>query len=283
MPFAEIDQQRVHYQQKLDAGSDAPHIILMHGFTSNLSVWMFGGVMEGLADDFQITAFDMRGHGASSVAASGYSSDVIATDLFQLMDHLEIEQAALLGHSFGGVSAVHAASIHPQRVTAIVLSDAYFPGLRDLEPNMGQARVWQDLRDTLLEVETDIGPEVDFPLLFSLVDQWTDKERSHLRERLGPVGERWLSGLVRLADTTAGTEAFEPAGLDRDKIASTSVPVLALYDEHSPFGATNDFLIQNLADCRQSVVPDANHLAPLENPSEIVRQTKQFLASLKTT
>lgn len=276
MPFAELPPLKAHYQQS-GAG---PDIVLLHGFTSNLSIWMFGGVMEGLADEYRVSAVDIRGHGATSVTPDGYTSDVIADDLLRWLDHVQIETAAILGHSFGGVVATHLASQHPDRVRAIILSDAYFPGLQSLEPNMGQASVWTSLRETLLQVETDIGPTVDFPHLFSIVGGWDDRQRKHLREELGPIGERWLSSLVRLAGTSAGIDTFAVAGLDADKIAATSVPVLALYDEHSPFEATSKFLNEKLADCRQTVIPDANHLAPLENPQAIIAATKTFLAEL---
>ena len=276
MPFAELPPLKIHYQQS-GTGRD---LILLHGFTSNLSIWMFGGVMEGLANHYRVTAIDMRGHGASSITPDGYTSDSIAADLLRLMDHLEIEQAALLGHSFGGVVAVHTASLQPQRVSAIILSDAYFPGLRSLEPDMGQASVWQNLRETLLQVDTDIGPQVDFPHLFSVVGKWGDAQRQHLREQLGPIGERWLSSLVKLAGTTAGVDTFAAAGLDQERIAATSVPVLALYDEHSPFTKTSEFLRSRLAHCKQLVVPEANHLAPLENPTAIVEATRTFLSDL---
>ncbi|MEZ6089871.1 MAG: alpha/beta hydrolase [Pirellulaceae bacterium] len=276
MPFAELPPLKIHYQQ---SGS-GPDVILLHGFTSNLSIWMFGGVMEGLAANYRVTAVDMRGHGASSITADGYTSDVISADLRRLMDHLQIERAALLGHSFGGVVAIHTATEAPDRVVAAILSDAYFPGLRSLEPNMGQASVWQSLRETLLQVDTDIGPQVDFPYLFSVVGNWGDDQRRHLREQLGPIGERWLSSLVRLARTTAGVDTFATAGLDEERIASTSVPVLALYDEHSPFTKTSEFLRTRLADCKQHVIPQANHLAPLENPTAMVEATRTFLAEL---
>ncbi|WP_417748724.1 alpha/beta fold hydrolase [Rosistilla oblonga] len=276
MPFADLPPLKVHYQQSGE-GAD---IVLLHGFTSNLSIWMFGGVMEGLADEYRVSAVDMRGHGATNVTPADYTSDVIAEDLLRWMDHVQIESAALLGHSFGGVVATHLASLHPDRVRAIILSDAYFPGLQSLEPNMGQASVWTSLRETLLQVDTDIGPVVDFPHLFSIVGSWDDRQRKHLREQLGPIGERWLSSLVRLSGTSAGTDTFATAGLDADRIAATSVPVLALYDEHSPFEATSKFLNERLADCRQAVIPEANHLAPLENPKAIVAETKTFLSEL---
>ena len=236
--------------------------------------------MEGLAEEYSVTAWDMRGHGASSIETSGYTSDIIANDLVRLMDHLKIEKTAILGHSFGGVVGTHLATLHPDRVTALILSDVFFPGLRDLEPTMGEARVWQSLRETLLEVDTDIGETVDFPRLFSVAGNWNSEQQEHLRSNLGAVGERWLSGLARLSETTAGVDAFKTAGLDAQRIASTSVPVLAMYDEHSPFNATGEFLTKNLASCKQTIISDANHLAPLENPAQVIAETKTFLHSL---
>jgi pimeloyl-ACP methyl ester carboxylesterase len=273
MPMLAIDGVTLHYQQE-GAG---PDVVLIHAFTSNQSIWAVSGIIAELAGEYRVTTYDLRGHGMSDVTPTGYNSAQMAADLRQLHQKLQLEPAHLVGHSFGGVIAFHAAHEHPEMVKSIVLSDAYFPGLCHLEPNMGQTDVWLDLRDKLRNVGTEIGESVDFSRLFCLVARWSPEERTAVSRELGAAGARWLSQLSKLAETSAGEEMFETCGLTATAIASVKKPVTALYDEFSPFEATCDYLKQNLGNCRVAVVPGAKHLAPLENPAAFVELVREHL------
>src|SRR4051794_31314003 len=109
MPFFQINDLRVHYQQ---AGT-GPDIVLIHGVTGDLSIWFLCKAIQVLSGDHRVTAFDIRGHGYSDAPPTGYTSADHAADLFALMDALGIERASLVGHSFGGVIAGHAVDIAP--------------------------------------------------------------------------------------------------------------------------------------------------------------------------
>lgn len=272
MPRIQLADVLTHYQQ---TGS-GPDVILIHAFTSNLSVWMMTGITEAMSD-YRVTMYDLRGHGASSVPPQNYASTQMVADLIQLMDQLEIPSAYLVGHSYGGVIGMHAASLHPERVRGVILSDTYFPGLRDLEPDMGQADVWQDLRQTIGKAGVELGEEVDFGKLFRAVRDFDAEQLEVIQQEMGPAGVRWLSQVGQMADTTAGSEMFEESGFTSERIAAVSQPVVALYDEFSPFDATCEFLKENLTDCQIDMVPKAKHLAPVQNPADLVRLIKHYM------
>src|SRR5262245_2131966 len=132
MPLIDLGGLRFHYQQR-GRGAD---VILIHAVTSNLSVWLFSSLMDELAKDFRVTAYDLRGHGASDTPTSNYTSADMADDLRKLHSALQLGPALLVGHSFGGVVAMHAALLYADMVQGIVLSDPFFPGLAHLEPNL---------------------------------------------------------------------------------------------------------------------------------------------------
>lgn len=274
MPRIQLADVLTHYQQT-GAG---PDVVLIHAFTSNLSVWMMTGITEALSD-YRVTMYDLRGHGASSVPPSNYDSTQMVADLIELMDQLEIRSAYLVGHSYGGVIGMHAASLHPDRVRGVILSDTYFPGLRDLEPDMGQADVWQDLRETMGKAEVELGEQVDFARLFRAVRDLAPEQLDVIKEAIGPAGVRWLTQVGQMADTGAGSEMFEESGFTAERIAAVETPVVALYDEFSPFDATCTFLKERLADCQIDMVPKAKHLAPVQNPADLVRLIKHYIDS----
>jgi pimeloyl-ACP methyl ester carboxylesterase len=279
MPRIRLDGLTVHYQQ---AGS-GPEVVLIHAFTSNLAVWVMSGVIEALARDFRVTAYDLRGHGASDVPRSGYTSAHHAEDLRQLHAALELAPAYLVGHSFGGVVATHAALCHPEIVSGLILADTYFPGLQHLEPDMGTAGPWQDLRQAFLAAGVEIGARVDFARLFDTVAGLDGARRSALHQSVGPAGTRWLASMGQLAGTTAGQEIFDAGDLAAERIRTVRQPVVALYDEHSPFRATCDYLERSLPSCKVAIVPGARHLAPLQNAEVFQELARRHLLEMAGT
>ncbi len=273
MPRLRLTSHEAHYQQQ-GRGRD---VLLVHGFTSNLAMWMFGGVTSALARDFRVTSYDLRGHGASSAPARGYTSADLAADLIELHAALELEPAWCVGHSLGGVVAMHAALLAPQCIGGVVLSDSYFPGLASFEPEMPQADVWVQLGQQMAAAGHDIGPTVDFRRLLDAIAILDANAVAVLRERMGAPAARWLSQLRPLAATSAAEEAFLPAGLGEAEIARVYQPVYALYDEHTPFLATWHWLQANLPSCTGARVPGAAHLALLENPSVFIEMVRDWL------
>lgn len=273
MPRIEIDDVTLHYQQS----GNGPDVVLVHAFTSNLSVWMLINLVETLAANFRVTAYDLRGHGASGVPRRGYTSADMARDFNGLHARLGLGRAWLVGHSFGGVIGMHAALLYPRHVAGVILSDTYFPGLAHLEPNMPRSGPWQDLRGDLARCGIEIGETVDFGALFQQMSALTPDELEAIKREMGPPALRWLSQLTQLANTSAAEEAFQPAGLTEEKIRTIQQPIIALYDEHTPFTATRDWLEANLADCTVDVVPGAKHLAPLQSSAEFVARVDGHL------
>ena len=109
MPKIHANGLNFHYQQ----AGEGPDVILIHGVTGDLSIWFLCQAMGVLARSFRVTAYDLRGHGYSDVPPSGYTSADQAGDALAIMDALEIDRAMLVGHSFGGVIAMHAAVLAP--------------------------------------------------------------------------------------------------------------------------------------------------------------------------
>ncbi len=276
MPSITLGDLKFHYQQT----GDGPDVVLLHGFTSNLAMWMFSPLLPALTPEFRVTSYDLRGHGMTDAPPSGYTSVEMANDFAQLHDALNLKPAFLVGHSFGGVVGMHAALLYPDKVAGVILSDSYFPGLVDIEPNMEQTEVWHGLRDAFEKAGEDVGATVDFKRLFNIVARISPDQMKIVEGELGSESTRWFSQMPQLSRTTAADEAFESAGLDADALVRVSQPVVALYDEYSPFQATCRFLIEKLPNAVGDIVPEARHLALLENPEGFVERVQYHLRRL---
>jgi pimeloyl-ACP methyl ester carboxylesterase len=276
MPLINLNGLRFHYQQR-GQGED---IVLLHAVTSNMSVWLFTNLIDMLAKEFRVTAYDLRGHGASDAPETGYTSADMAEDLHNIHSALNLGPALLVGHSFGAVVGMHAALLYPDMVRGLILSDPYFPGLAHLEP--AETENWREVRDALAGAGVDLGKRVDFARLFRAAAELTSPQIEHIRQTMGEASLRWFAQMPRLASTTCGRDVFAPAGFTADRICQVRQPVIALYDEYSSFQATRRFLEANLSNVRVETMPGASHVAPLQNPdvfNQLVQKYSRLLGN----
>lgn len=83
-----------------DHGSGKP-VVLVHGWPLNGASWEKQTVAL-LAAGYRVITLDRRGFGKSSQPASGYDYDTMAADVHALIEHLDLQDAALFGFSMGG-------------------------------------------------------------------------------------------------------------------------------------------------------------------------------------
>ena len=128
MPFAEVNDLKFHYQQK----GEGPDVILIHGMGGNMSFWHVNTTLYRLMKEFRVTIYDLKGHGYSTFVDKGYTSADMATDLNGIMESIGLEKAYMVGHSFGGLVALHTAVLYPERVSGLVLTEVSVPALTHL-------------------------------------------------------------------------------------------------------------------------------------------------------
>jgi pimeloyl-ACP methyl ester carboxylesterase len=100
-------------------------ILLIHGFASNGAVnWRSTGWVDTLKGaGFRTIAMDVRGHGASAklYEPSQYRPELLAGDAANLLDHLGLKRADVLGYSMGGRIGAFLATGHPGKVRSLVI------------------------------------------------------------------------------------------------------------------------------------------------------------------
>lgn len=275
MPRMKANGLNFHVQQ----AGEGPDVVLIHGLTGDLSIWFLAQTLATLAENFRVTAYDLRGHGYTDAPETGYTSLDHAGDLLALLDELDVKRARLVGHSFGAVIAMHTAVLAPERVEALVLSDPYFPSLRHLE-DMSRWGHWQNFRKEAEDAGVSLSADswYDLTNFFDQVLHLDDQKLLAFRQAVGLPG---LNRVLRLAKTTCGHDSKLDGGLSAESIDQVSVPCLALYGEHSPFLSTADYLVQHLPRCEGVRIADAQHRAPEENPQAFNAAVRAFLESLQ--
>ena len=265
-------------------------VVLVHGLAANHAFWHMN-VLLPLARDHRVTVYDLRGHGYSSMPPSGYSTADMAEDLHQLLIHLGIDGAHIVGHSFGGAVALHYASLYPERVVSLTVADARIRAVQPTQcprdwPNWELAKKQLGALGLFIpEDESDSG----IWLLEKLAAPEWQKARDKLKGSplsipFSPWGggnrsaERWRE---LLETTTARGELTSTAGLTLASLAEIRQPVLAAYGELSMVLPSLEGMKQCLPNCRTVIVPGAGHFFPLSRPDAFVTTVRRFLEDLR--
>src|SRR3954453_475399 len=125
MPKALLESGLNLHYQRVGTG---PDVGMIHGLTGNLAVWHLK-IIPLLMDRFRLLTYGLRGHGYSDMPPTGYSATDMATDLEHLLDTLGIENADLVGHSYGADIALYFALLYPDRVRKVVAIEAAIPAM----------------------------------------------------------------------------------------------------------------------------------------------------------
>jgi 3-oxoadipate enol-lactonase len=117
MPKAQVNGVALYYE----VHGNGPAVVFAHGAGGNhLSWWQQVPV---LARQYRCISFDHRGFGQSHDVPNGPGSQAFVEDLKNLLDHLEIERAALVAQSMGGRACLGLTLAYPERVQALVMAD----------------------------------------------------------------------------------------------------------------------------------------------------------------
>jgi len=112
-----------------------PPVVLIHGYPLSGRAW--DRVVPALLEaGYRVITYDRRGFGQSSRPATGYDYDTFAADLHALLEHLDLRQAFLVGHSMGtGEVTRYLASYGSARVAKGVLISPIPPYLLQTPDN----------------------------------------------------------------------------------------------------------------------------------------------------
>lgn len=102
-----------------ELGEGGTPLVLVHGFGGDLNNWLFNH--PALAAERRVIALDLPGHGESAKALQRGDLEELSDTVLELLDHLDIPRAHLVGHSMGGAVSLNLARLAPKRVASLGL------------------------------------------------------------------------------------------------------------------------------------------------------------------
>ena len=115
MPYADSNGVKLYYEE---AGRGPP-IIFVHDFADDLHGWE--AQMRFFSRRYRCVAFNARGYPPSDVpkSASKYSQAIATADIANVMRHLKIRKAHIIGCSMGGFATVHFGLTYPRMALSL--------------------------------------------------------------------------------------------------------------------------------------------------------------------
>ena len=235
---------RIHY---IVAGTGNP-VILIHPFAQTAEIW--APLMIDLSKNFQVIAMDCRGHGQSDKPhdPKQYGIEMVS-DVVRLMDHLEIQQAIIIGYSMGGSIAMKMLTQYPDHFRVAIIGGSLGFTREESEHNE-VPQLGQDLLS---------GMPLSEAMIRNAPPGWP-KPSAQQREMMKSID----AGQDSIA-LGAETVSHESLWVTDEQLKAIAVPTLVIYGEKDQpsFYQAAEVRFPNL---KFQVIPGAGHSTALESP-----------------
>jgi pimeloyl-ACP methyl ester carboxylesterase len=268
----EVDGLPIRY---LTAGSGPP-LVLLHGAGDNALDWRW--VMPALAGTNQVYAPDLPGSPDSTRPTADYSPAFFERFVTGFLDALDIEHAALVGNSLGGLSALRLALSEPARVNALVLVDS---------AGLGRA-----VNPAFTSVNVPGLAEAAMPLWRTSAGAYQRAwgRAALLFARPGNVPREWLAEQCRLALSPGYLEAHltalrsqvSPGGQREvlvDQLSLLKMPTLVVWgtrDQVFPESQARE-AAAHLHEGSLALIPGCGHMPHVECPDRFLAAFDEFI------
>ena len=250
--FTTSDGTELYYT---DQGSGRP-VLFSHGWPLSSDAWQVE--LKVFADaGYRVIAHDRRGHGRSSQTYSGNDMSTYASDLAQLVDHLDLRDLVVVGHSTGGGEVVRYAAQHGAgRVRAVVTAGAVPPLMLKTEsnPEGTPLEAFDGIRANVLHDRSQFWKDLALPFY--------GFNRDGAAVSQGLIDDFWRQGmLVNLAAAYDCVKAFS----ETDQTAALQVLDVPIFIAHGdddqivPIVAAAEKSIKLVKDGTLKVYPGASH------------------------
>jgi 3-oxoadipate enol-lactonase len=234
-------------------GTGDPPLLLLHGFTGSRLDW--ADVVDELAAERRVVAYDQRGHGDSGAGrADAYTFDQLLADLAAVVDQRGLAPFHLLGHSMGGIVAMRFALDHADKLASLILMDT---------AGAPAGQIPQGWVDHVLGVARADGMGAVAEMMLAFMDKQPTPPRPEVRDRL------------RYKLTNMDVEAFGALSAELnaypsvlDGLAGLDLPVTVLVGENDTgLRAGADTLAATIPGAELVVIPGAGHSPQEDDPT----------------
>lgn len=259
-----------------DWGTGKP-VLFSHGWPLDADMW--DSQMNFLAErGYRVIAFDRRGFGRSDQPWTGNDYDTFASDINDLINHLDLQDVTLVGFSMGGGDVTrYIGRYGTDRVAALVLLGAVTPVFGKMAdyPQGVDLSVFAGIRDGLLRDRAQFIS--DFATPFYGLNAGQTVSEGVLTQTLN------LALMASLKSTLDCVTAFSETDFRAD-IAKVDVPTLVIHgsnDQVVPFESTGKVAAEMIEGSELKVYDNAPHGFAVTHQDQLNQDLLAFLDAHK--
>ncbi|MDR0969956.1 MAG: alpha/beta hydrolase [Lentimicrobiaceae bacterium] len=244
-----------------------PVILILHGLLGISDNWI-PFAKQFVENGFYVVIPDLRNHGRSP-HNDVFNFEVMAADVWNLIENQKLELPILLGHSMGGKLAALMALEKPEKISKLILADTALSPFKKLYQHLDLIRIMQQLDlskyNSISEIEKTLSEQLD-----------TKKMRNFLLKNLYRTKEKtfaWRSNLEQLKENILRLNAPKEPTNGYEK------PTLCLRSETSGFVEQSDFdfLKQFFPNVTLKTIENASHWLHVDQPEAFMTSCLEFL------
>lgn len=274
MPHAETRDGVTLYYEETGAGEP---LIFVHEFAGDARSWE--PQVRHFSRRYRCITFNARGYPPSEVPQdpSKYSQEHAYLDILCVMDHLDLEQAHIVGLSMGGFAALHFGLNQPDRALSLVVAGCGYGAERDQRESFKR-----ETEATADLIESD-GAEA-FANTYAQGPtrvQFQNKDPRGWAEFRNQLAEHSLQGA---ASTMRGVQRNRPSIFDLEEpMRALKVPTLIVTgDEDEPCLMPNIFMKRTIPSAALVVLPNTGHTINIEEAELFNRVLDDFIIQVRS-
>ncbi|HLT36810.1 MAG TPA: alpha/beta hydrolase [Enhygromyxa sp.] len=251
------------------SAGDGPTVVLAHGYGATILEWNL--IWDALrSSGCRVIAFDQRGHGRSTIGADGIGSAPMAGDYQAVLQHYDVQDAVLAGHSMGGFLGVRAVLDQPDvapRLRGFVL---FASTAGDILVGSPQNRLQIPL--IRLGIMTAIARSPVYSWLFGASLCGDSPSPAAIRAFLEVFAVQRHDALVPIIEALAKESYYDRLG----EITVPTVVICGDKDQTTPRWHSEK-LGKSIPNARNVWVPGKGHLLNWESPESLVEVVESLL------
>ena len=275
--FTRPDGTEIHY---ISLGEGETTLVFLHGWTASVREWL--PFASELAENHRVVSWDARGHGAHQYhEENDISLPAMADDLEAMLEHLQIEDAVLVGHSMGALTSWEYLRRHgDKRLRGLCIVDQ--------SPKLITDHEWQH------GVYSDFSKEVNNAFINRLTENFAEavleliafgkNQRSRENYEQNSRGFQQMRKYLQQQPGDLLTRCWDSITQQdyRDVVSSIKLPTLLIYGDESQFYSAElqQWVNKSIEGSELHIYEQSDHSPHLWHKERFIYDLNRFVDSL---
>ncbi|WP_163409999.1 alpha/beta fold hydrolase [Flavobacterium ajazii] len=238
-------------------------IVLLHGFLENKKMWK--DYVSLFSETYRVITIDLLGHGESDSLGYVHEMEDNAKVVNEVLEHLKIKKATILGHSMGGYIALAFAELFPEKLQKLVLLNSTSKE-DSAEKKLNRTRAIKAVKQNYINFVS-----------LAIANLFSENNRIRLADEIEKVKTEALK--TPLQGIIASLEGMK-ARKDRQYLLQKQLfPVLLILGKKDPVLSYEESLSQIENTIVELVSFEDGHMSHIENKEELKTMLLEFFSN----